>query len=258
MSSSGYKQKTIWYPKKFFILFFNPPGAVMQSSASDNQTAKLEEKAYAILKDKLLSGAYYPGARLVERDLAEQLDMSRTPVRWALRQLENEGYLERLGNRGFCVRMPDREEALNILDIRAAIEGMAAFLAASRRTEQHVAAFDEIIAAMRETAENHDLLTYYRLTADLHQLIFTASANPELAAFAIRINAQSSRFHFRTLLLPERLGKSVAEHAEMAEHIKNRDADKAERCTRNHVLAVKTLIAEHDDLMPDQAKFPII
>lgn len=215
------------------------------------QTAKLEERAYAILKDMLLGGSYYPGHRLVERDIASQLEMSRTPVRWALRQLENEGYLERLGNRGFCVRMPSLQEALNLLDVRAAIEGMAAYRAAMRRSDVQVVAMDEIIAAMHETTRNHDLLTYYRLTADLHQLVFTASANPELAAFAIRINAQSSRFHFRTLLLPGRLVNSVAEHKEVVDHIKAQDADKAERCMRGHVFAVKELIATHDDLMPD-------
>lgn len=221
------------------------------------QNGNLEEKAYSMLKDKLLSGAYYPGTRLVERDIADQLAISRTPVRWALRQLENEGYLERLDNRGFCVRMASREEALNILDIRAAIEGMAAFLAAARRTDQHVAAFDDILAGMHETVHNHDLLTYYRLTGDLHQLIFAASANPELAAFAIRINAQSSRFHFRTLLLPKRLAHSAAEHGEIVRHIKNKNADKAERCLRGHVLSVKSLIAGHTDLMPDQPVFPL-
>ena len=229
----------------------------MQNNFIEIRNAKLDEKAYAILKNKLLNGAYYPGTRFVERDIADQLGMSRTPVRWALRQLENEGYLERLGNRGFCVRMPSREEALNILDIRAAIEGMAAFLAATRRTEQHVAKLDEIITDMHETVQNHDLLTYYRLTGALHQLVFTASANPELATFAIRINAQSSRFHFRTLLLPGRLSDSVAEHAKMVKHIKNNDADKAEQSTRNHVLSVKALIAGHNDLIPDQPTFPI-
>lgn len=226
--------------------------ADMPHDSSDTHSAKLEERAYALLKEKLLNGSYFPGARLVERDLADQLSMSRTPVRWALRQLENEGYLERLGNRGFCVRMPSQQEALNILDIRAAIEGMAAFLAAERRTEAQAAALREVVAAMGETTRNHDLLTYYRLTADLHQLIFAASGNPELVTFAIRINAQSARFHFRTLLLPERLASSVAEHQEIVEHILSGDCDRAERCMRNHVLAIKSLIAAHGDLMPDQ------
>ena len=228
----------------------------MSSASTGFQDTKLEERAYALLKEKLLSGAYYPGAHLVERDIAEQLEMSRTPVRWALRQLENEGYLERLGNRGFCVRMPSREDALNILDIRAAIEGMAAFLAATRRTESQISSFDEIIVDMEETTRNHDLLTYYRLTGDLHQLVFAASANAELASFATRINAQSSRFHFRTLLLPERLIHSVAEHREIVEYIKKQEAENAERCMRNHVWAVKSLISTHDALMPDRL-FPI-
>ena len=229
----------------------------MQKYSRDNQSSKLEEKAYALLKEKLLRGAYYPGARLVERDLADQLEMSRTPIRWALRQLEHEGYLERLGARGFCVKMPTREAALNILDIRVAIEGMAAFLAATNRTDHHVALFDEIIADMHETTRHHDLLTYYRLTGDLHQLIFTASANPKLAVFAVRINAQSSRFHFRTLLLPGRLVNSVAEHTEIVRQIKNQDAENAERCMRNHVLSIKGLIAGHSNLMPDDLIFPL-
>jgi DNA-binding GntR family transcriptional regulator len=212
------------------------------------QTVILEERAYSAIKDSLLSYTYHPGFRLVERDLAEQLKMSRTPVRRALLQLENEGYLERLTNRGFCVRALSREEVLDLLDVRAAIESMAAFRAATRRTETHVAALEKIVAAMHEAAAGHDLLTYYRLSGDLHQNIFDAASNPELASFCTRINAQSTNCHFSTLLLPGRLEQSAAEHRTIVKHIVARDEEKAGQGMRDHVFRIKSLIASREDL----------
>jgi DNA-binding GntR family transcriptional regulator len=219
------------------------------------QPVILEERAYGAIKDSLLSYKYQPGFRLVERDLAEQLKMSRTPVRRALLQLENEGYLERLTNRGFCVRVPSREEVLNLLDVRAAIESMAAYRAATHRTDAHVVALENTIAAMRETAPGHDLLAYYRLSGDLHESIFDAADNPELASFCTHINAQSSSCHFSTLLLPGRLGQSITEHETIVRHIVARHQEKAAQCMRDHVFSVKSLIASHEDMAP--GKFPL-
>ena len=215
----------------------------------------LEERAYSAIKDSLLNYKYHPGFRLVERDLAEQLKMSRTPVRQALLQLENEGYLERLANRGFCVREHSREEILNLLDVRAAIESMAAFRAATRRTDAHVVTFKNIIAAMHEAAASHDMLAYYRLSGDLHENIFDAAGNPELASFCTHINAQSANCHFSTLLLPGRLELSVNEHEVIVKHIIARDEEKAGQKMRDHVFRVKDLIASHKELAP--GKLPL-
>jgi DNA-binding GntR family transcriptional regulator len=219
------------------------------------QPVILEERAYNAIKDSLLSYKYYPGFRLVERDLAEQLKMSRTPVRQALLQLENEGYLERLANRGFCVRTLSREETLNLLDVRAAIESMAAFRAATRCTDAHVVAFENIVAAMHEAAAGHDLLAYYRLSGDLHENIFDAADNPELASFCTHINAQSTHCHFSTLLLPGRLEQSVIEHEAIVGHIVARDEEKAGQSMRDHVFRIKSLIASHEELVP--GKLPL-
>ncbi|GHU05355.1 GntR family transcriptional regulator [Betaproteobacteria bacterium] len=219
------------------------------------QPVILEERAYSAIKDSLLNYKYHPGFRLVERDLAEQLKMSRTPVRQALLQLENEGYLERLANRGFCVREHSREEILNLLDVRAAIESMAAFRAATRRTEDHVAVFKNIVVTMHEAAASHDMLAYYRLSGDLHENIFDAAGNPELASFCTHVNSQSANCHFSTLLLPGRLELSVSEHEAIVKHIIARDEEKAGQKMRDHVFRVKELIASHKELAP--GKLPL-
>lgn len=220
------------------------------------ETTKLEEKAYALIKAQIMNGIFYPGVRLVERDLASQLKMSRTPVRWALHQLEHEGFLDRTDKRGVCIKLPTREEALDMLDVRAAIESMAAYRAATRRSEQQATELEDVVAAMRETITHHDVLTYYRLTGVLHKTIFEAACNRELVAFATRLNAQSTRFHFRTLLVPSRLATSLAEHQEVVKHIHAQNAEQAGLCMRNHILTVKELIATHDDLAPGALQIP--
>ncbi len=229
------------------------PAANTDSTRENGQN--LEEKAYVLIREGLLKGLYPPGYRMVERDIADRLGMSRTPVRWALRQMEAEGYLDRQDSRGFSVKMPGHAEALRILDVRTALEGMAARLAARNRTDDHLAQGVDILRRMRATLAGHDLLAYYHLTGALHELVFAASGNPELAALAIRVNALSSRFHYRTLLFAERHALSVAEHETIIHHIALADEDGAERAMREHVQTVQKLIGDHA-LAADQGMFP--
>lgn len=205
-------------------------------------TRECEEQAYAALKEGLFSGRYLPGERLVERDIATNLAMSRTPVRTALRQLENEGFLERLGSRGYRVRVLDVEGALAMLDVREALEGMAARLAAQNATDEQRQELLGILEAMQTDVASGSCLHYYSLCGDLHRCVFRASGNPMLENMVVQVNALSARFHYKTLLLAERVRKSVQEHKTIVQHIVAGDAESAERLTREHVRTVKGLI----------------
>ncbi|MEW6474197.1 MAG: GntR family transcriptional regulator [Actinomycetota bacterium] len=135
----------------------------------------LAEEAYQRITAAMLSGAIAPGARLVMDALAEELEISRTPVRDALRRLEQEGLIEPAGRRGFVVRQIDAEEIRQTYEAREAIEGYAARLAA-RRGEVAAA---EIRAAIAR-ADEFDIETplgSYLANRMVHRAVVEASGN---------------------------------------------------------------------------------
>lgn len=214
----------------------------MKEEKNGGRGFNLELEAYTTLKERLLNGHFRPGERMVEREVSEDLGMSRTPVRAALNQLACEGFLERPSKGGYRVRILDAPEALAMLDVREAIEGMAARLAARHASPEQRAHLLSIIDAMKNGGIIGGSPLYYRLCGDLHRSIFKASGNPKLEQMAMEINALSARFHYRTLLLGERIRESVQEHEGIVMSIVNGEEDLAERLIREHIQAVKHMM----------------
>ena len=140
-----------------------------------NGRRSLADEAYQRITGAMLSGAIAPGARLVMDALAEELEISRTPVRDALRRLEQEGLIEPAGRRGFVVREIDAEEIRQTYEAREAIEGYAARLAA-RRGEQAAAEVRKAIARADEFEIETPLGSYLANRA-VHRAIVAASGN---------------------------------------------------------------------------------
>ena len=215
-----------------------------------NAAKDCEEQAYLLIKQGLFDGIYPPGSRLVERQVAEKFSLSRTPILAALRQLEHEGFLERQEGRGYSVRILGIRDAIELLDVREAIEGMAARLAAQNGTEGQRKRLMGVIERMEQDENDGTCFNYYKLCGELHQMIFEMGGNRVLADMAVRINAQSAAFHYKTLLLSERVRSSISEHKEIAEAIVNGDADAAEFKLREHVRMVKRLVSRFVEQAP--------
>ena len=207
---------------------------------SANGAKELDKAAYHALKEGLLRGEYPPGKRLVERDLADQLGMSRSPVRWALQRLETDGFLERSTKRGLSVRSISPKEALELLEIREALEGMAARLAAERRTEDDVEHFTALLHAMKN--KNHQWGSPYGLARELHVAIFQAAGNATLMNMLEKVFAQSSTLSYRLLTAGKEARNTLAEHHRIVHCILKQDAAGAERHARAHMRSTKTHI----------------
>jgi GntR family transcriptional regulator of vanillate catabolism len=145
------------------------------------------------LREKVLSGALAPGQRLVEAHLADQLGVSRTPLRYALSVLSGEGLLERSAGRGFAVRRFSVTDILNAIDVRGVLEGLAARSVAERGVAQSLSAAlqecllegDEIFSKGRMT--EGDDVRYAALNGRFHALIVEGAANAALGA-ALHLN----------------------------------------------------------------------
>lgn len=194
------------------------------------ERAVLRDQVKEILLERILSGHYEPGDRLVETRIAKELGTSQAPVREALRELELLRFVESAPFRGSWVREVSEEELGEIYPVRAAIEEVAA-RAAAVRLDGEVAALEAEIEAMRNAADLHAQVEH---DVRFHRLIVEASGNRTLAEVwgSLRVEA-------RTVITAVKTGidrKQIAEmHVPIVEALRQRDPERAGRAVREHV-----------------------
>jgi DNA-binding GntR family transcriptional regulator len=190
------------------------------------------------LREDIVSGRLQPNERLVESDLAHAMGVSRTIIRAALVRLEHEGLVEHERHRGARVRLVSQDEAVEILDARAVLEGLAARLAAQRAAAEDVEDLKTILADMQRLREADDLLAVSDENAKLHRRLLDISGHETAARLIGTLNSQMVRFQYRTILLPGRSERSFAEHAEIIAAVAAGDGDRAEAAMRTHLSSV--------------------
>jgi DNA-binding GntR family transcriptional regulator len=190
------------------------------------------------LREAIVTGRLQPNERLVESDLARSLGVSRTLIRGALARLEHEGLVEHERHRGARVRLVSESEAVEILETRSVLEGLAAQLAAERATAVDVEDLKGILAEMQRLREADDLLAVSDLNAQLHRRLLEISGHETAARLIDTLNSQMVRFQYRTILLPGRSERSFAEHAEIVAAVATHDGERAESAMRTHLSSV--------------------
>jgi DNA-binding GntR family transcriptional regulator len=206
------------------------PQAISRQTEADD--------AYATMRRIIRSGELGPGERLVETDLAQRLGLGRNAVRTSLARLEQDGLVERTAFRGARVRVIDEEEAVEILEARGALEGVAASYAAQRASPQDVDALRSIVMQMTELLAAGDLLGMSELNARLHGRIVDIANLPRVARLIDDLNAQNVRHQFRTVLAPGRPSQSLREHGAIVDAIASGNATDAEDAMRTHISNV--------------------
>jgi DNA-binding GntR family transcriptional regulator len=193
---------------------------------------------YAALRDAIVSGEIAPNARLVEADLGTAFEMSRGAVRTALIRLEQEGLVVREPHKGARVRQVSDPEAVEILQARAVLEGLAVRLTAERIDEDGAARLRTCLDRQRELLELGDLLGASDANADLHAALLELSGHGTAVRLISALNSQSVRFQYRTILVPGRSTASVAEHTAIVDAVVAGDPDRAEEAMRDHLFNV--------------------
>lgn len=199
-----------------------------------NQTSKVIDT----IIQRIDTGVYLPGTVLDETRLAEEIDVSRTPVREAFIQLETEGLIVRGGRRrGAEVFKPNTDQFLNILEVHAQLEAQAAELAARRITEELIKALNDNLSRSITHHERHgdeDHAGYYQLNLSFHDIILTASGNPFLGAL-IRTNARKLMAYYRNrYAFKGATAASLQEHQAIADLICAGDAAGARKAMAQH------------------------
>lgn len=192
----------------------------------------------AAIKDGILQGRYAPGQRLPEADLVSLHQVPRSAVRTGLAQLENEGIVERERNRGARVRLISLQEAVEITEARAVVEGLCAAKAATLATDADRARLRALGAELTAAVENADVMSYMRINQLVHVAVREISGHGTAAILLDRLRTQSVRYQYTIALLPGRPAVGLREHLDVIESVCSGDPDVAERTMRSHLLSV--------------------
>jgi DNA-binding GntR family transcriptional regulator len=192
---------------------------------------------YQQLLEEVLEGDLRPGEVLVETTLGKRFGVSRTPIREALRMLEQDGVLERV-NRGMRVRQTSSEEVLEIYGVRQILEAAAARDAASRRTDYDLATLDRIFAAMAAamSATPQEMAAVNR---SFHRAIWQASGNRTLTDLLERLAVHLRRYPATTYLRAGRWEDALEEHRQLLEAIREKNQDTAADVAERHMRAAR-------------------
>ncbi len=211
------------------------PGA---SAGREPTPAGRAVDVYPELRDAIVSGRFHPNQRLVEAQLAALFGAGRTSIRAALARLQQEGLVTRERHRGARVRLVSGREALEIEQVRNALETLLVRLAAERAEAADIADLDELLQEMTRRVEEGDALGYSALNARFHQRIWRI-ADHELAARLLgNLKSQSIRFQYRTILRPRRTEHSLREHAAIVAALATGDPDASEAAMADHLRHV--------------------
>jgi DNA-binding GntR family transcriptional regulator len=191
-----------------------------------------------LMRNAILQGQFSPGQRLIEADLTTQFKVTRGAVREALVQLDGEGIVERERNRGARVRPISLEEAVEITEARAVLEGLCAAKAAAGMTPEERQSLREIGARMRVAVEAGDVVTYSSVAQELHTRVREVARQATVAGLLERLRYQSVRYHFSVAGLPGRPGVGLQEHLDVIEAISGGSPEEAETAMRNHLQCV--------------------
>lgn len=215
--------------------------------------APLRQAVYDSLIELIISRVLKPGQHLVENELAEQLGVSRQPVREALQRLQTEGWVDLRPAQGAFVHEPTEDEVEQLLAVRCLLETESARLAAGNTSPTMVKQLRKVVKEGRAAATANDIETAVAANSELHGLITTMSGNAVLGEL-ISLVDRRVRWYY-TPLAKQRGVASWKEHAEIIDAISQGDEDRAAQAMRQHTEETRAASHEHAaDDAPEPAK----
>lgn len=205
----------------------------------------LRHAVYLELRSRIIAGDWEPGERLFEDQIALELEVSRNPVREALQALSAEGFVELEPRRGARVAVISPQRAVELFEVREALEGLVARLAAERRSDDDVQRLRTLVVDGKAATAREDAAAITALNSQFHELLGSISGNSMLAETVAHLSHLIEWVYRRSI--SRRSAQSWQEHAEIVEAIASGDTARAERLSTAHVAAAKAafLAAAH-------------
>jgi len=214
------------------------------------QPSKLADLAYQSLKETILSMDYNAEERLDERKLAQSLNISRTPLRDAINRLVSEGFLRVEPRKGIFINRKSRKEIIEILYVRAALEGAAAKMAAQKVSEEDISRMRELFAGFNDENIISKVEEFARANVAFHEYVLQLSGNRKLQEFAANIYDHMRMVRLATIKMDNRAYNALREHLEIIAAFEKRDGELARTLMQRHIEGLAVYVETHRGLFP--------
>jgi DNA-binding GntR family transcriptional regulator len=214
--------------------------------------ASLRDQAYAMLRQAIADADIYASKeeiRLDERALSESLGVSRTPVREAMTLLEQEGFLRMVPRRGIYIVRKSKREIVEMIQMWAALESMAARLATLNATDEEIARLRHMFDQFRDSTPAEHIAEYSNANIAFHQAIVELSKSQIILDTIKNIFIHVRAIRRMTISQSDRASRSIVDHLRIIEALEKRDTELAERLTREHSLGLAAFVEANCDFL---------
>ena len=210
----------------------------------------LRDEVFYELRDRILKGELKPGDRLLEIRLAEQLGVSRTPVREALRLLEKEGLAVNIPRRGAQVARMTQKDLSDVLELREVLDDLAITKACTNINDEIIKKLNDALAVFKEAVSGGDLSEIVSADEAFHNVIYEAADNPRLMSLLDNLKEQMYRFRFAYVKGEKNYDVLIREHQLMIDGLKDKDEKSVKETMRTHLKnqmdAIRRIILSYD------------
>jgi DNA-binding GntR family transcriptional regulator len=196
---------------------------------------RLSEKAYQLIKKKVITLELPPSAVIDEHNLMQQLDLGRTPIREALQRLDSEGLVTVVPRRGTFVSDVSVTDLQKIFELRIILEGFCARLAAQRITEEHIEKMEMVLCDLEELQDGHPP-AFISIDKRFHKLLYRAADNEFLAETLDRLYDLSLRLWYLVLNRLDDVRDVIEQHHNVLDALRDGDAAQAEMLVQTHIV----------------------
>lgn len=209
---------------------------ILPPMAPSGDGSAVAEWVADVLRDRIIKGVLPAGARIVERKLSAELDVSRTPIREALKLLQADSLIEISRNKGAQVKTYSAQQTLELFDVIASLESLAAERLAERITEDQLDMLEQLHADMLSQYRAGESEAYFDINSKIHDAILAACGNLVLQQMHTKMMARARRGRFMAIMDPDRLTTAVKEHEQLMTAFRTQNSEAARQVWREHLL----------------------
>jgi len=224
----------------------------LQIGSIENERKYLRDIIFEKLQKAIFSGKFKSGERITEKEITEELKVSRTPVREALYRLASTGLIKIIPHRGFLISRWSSMEIKDVIELRIALEVFAVKLAIKRILPNEINEIKILVAKMEKAVKRKDIMKASHLNSLFHDKIVRASKNKELFEVMEPIKNKIHHFRIISIFTPNRLKESLKEHKEILNALINKDDELAQKLMVKHIqevgLITKKKLKEKEDI----------
>lgn len=202
---------------------------------TEDNLISIRERVYLHIKNLILEGEFKTGDRLVERELAERLNISRTPIREALFRLESQGFVKTVARKGVIVADISEKEIVEVFTILSSLEVLAAKLAVQKLDDETKSKFNAAIMKVQGCLQDENDNDYSDLHVELNHLLYSSAKNSKLYEMLSGLSDYIRAFAKTGYKKPGRAEQSMEEHVKIMEAIINNESEMAEFLTKIHI-----------------------